>query len=415
MKKKILALLLAMSMTLALAACGGTPTASPTPAADVPTPAIGEPAAPAAPEGQTIKVGLICIGDENDQGYTYGFIRSKEAATEALAAEGINVEWSVKWNIPESSECESANIELAEEGCQLIINNSFGFEDYMLKVAPDYPDVQFIACTNMKSTFSELTNVHNAFANIYEGRYLAGVAGGMKMQEMVDAGTIKPEEAIIGYVGAYPYAEVISGFTAFYLGAKSVCPTATMKVKYVSSWSHATDEANAASALCDAGAVLISQHSDNATPATAAEAGGAFHCGYSNDMTGVAPDASLLSCLIDWSPYFQYAIKAVVNGESFAKDWTAGYAEGSVVVTPLNTAIAAPGTAEKMAEVEQGLIDGTIHPFAGPYTGTGIAFGADKADTLTMAEGEFFKESDVAGGKTSAPSFYWIIDGIVEE
>ena len=413
MKKRLLAMLLAGAMIFGLAACGsGNEGSGETPAGGETTPAGTE---TGAPEGKTVKVGLICIGDENDQGYTYNFIRGKEAATEALAAEGINVEWVTKYNIGEDSTCEDANIELAEAGCQLIINNSYGFEDYMLKVAPDYPEIEFIACTNLNSTFDDLDNTHNAFANIHEGRYLAGVAGGMKLQQMIDEGTISEDEAVIGYVGAYPYAEVISGFTAFYLGARSVCPSATMKVKYVNSWSNATEEANAAAALADEGCVLISQHSDNTTPATAAQAAGVFHCGYNNDMTGVAPEASLISCRIDWSPYFQYAIKAVVNGESFDQDWTAGYGEGSVALTTLNEAIAAPGTAEKLAEVEAALADGTLHPFDGPWTGTGLAFGAEEPDTKTMPEGEYFAESDVAGGMTSAPSFYWIIDGITEE
>ncbi|MEA4955169.1 MAG: BMP family ABC transporter substrate-binding protein [Pseudoflavonifractor sp.] len=410
MNKKYLALLLSGALSLSLAACGGG--SAP---AESKAPAESAAAESAAAEGKTVKVGLICIGDENDQGYTYNFIRGKDAATEALAAEGINVEWVVKYNIGEDSSCEDANIELAEDGCQLIINNSYGFEDYMLKVAPDYKDVQFVACTNLNSSFSELENVHNAFANIYEGRYLAGVAGGMKLQEMIDAGDITADQAVIGYVGAYPYAEVISGFTSFYLGAKSVCPSTTMKVKYVNSWSNATEEANAATALADEGCKLISQHSDNTTPATAAQTAGVYHCGYNNDMTGVAPEASLISCRIDWSPYFQYAIKAVANGESFDKDWTQSMAQGSVVLTDLNEAIAAPGTAEKLTEVEKGLADGTIHPFAGPFTGTGTAFGASAPDTLTVAAGDYFKESDVAGGKTSAPYFYWIIDGITEE
>ena len=412
MKKRLLAMLLAGAMIFGLAACGGEEGSSETPGTGETTPAGTE---TGAPEGKTVKVGLICIGDENDQGYTYNFIRGKEAATEALAAEGINVEWVTKYNIGEDSTCEDANIELAEAGCQLIINNSYGFEDYMLKVAPDYPEIEFIACTNLNSTFDDLDNTHNAFANIHEGRYLAGVAGGMKLQQMIDEGTISEDEAVIGYVGAYPYAEVISGFTAFYLGARSVCPSATMKVKYVNSWSNATEEANAASALADEGCVLISQHSDNTTPATAAQAAGVFHCGYNNDMTEVAPEASLISCRIDWSPYFQYAIKAVVNGESFDQDWTAGYGEGSVALTTLNEAIAAPGTAEKLAEVEAALADGSLHPFDGPWTGTGLAFGAEEPDTKTMPEGEYFAESDVAGGMTSAPSFYWIIEGITEE
>ncbi|MEG0765253.1 MAG: BMP family ABC transporter substrate-binding protein [Pseudoflavonifractor sp.] len=409
MKKKLLAMLLAGAMVLSLAACGGDkPTGGDKPATD-PTKA---PVTTGAPEGKTIKVGLICIGDENDQGYTFNFIRGKEAATELLAAEGITVEWVPKFNVGEDSTCEDANIELAEAGCQLIINNSFGFEDFMLKVAPDYPEIEFIACTNLGSSFSELKNVHNAFANIFEGRYLSGVAGGLKMQEMIDSGKIKPEQAVIGYVGAFPFAEVISGFTSFYLGAKSVCPTATMNVKYVNSWSNATEEANAATALCDQGAVLIGQHSDNTTPATAAQAAGAFQCGYNNDMIGPAPEASIISCRIDWAPYFTYAIKSVVEGKEFAKDWTGGMGEGAVVVTALNEKIAAKGTAEKLAEVSKAIADGKVHPFEGPWTGTGLAFGAKDPDTKTMAAGEFYDESDVAGGKTSAPSFYWIIDGI---
>ena len=413
MKKRLLAMLLAGAMIFGLAACGnGGEGSGETPAGGETTPAGTE---TGAPEGKTVKVGLICIGDENDQGYTYNFMRGKEAATEALAAEGINVEWVTKFNIGEDSTCEDANIELADAGCQLIINNSYGFEPYMLKVAPDYPEIEFIACTNLASSLDDLDNTHNAFANIHEGRYLAGVAGGMKLQQMIDEGTITEDQAVIGYVGAYPYAEVISGFTAFYLGARSVCPSATMKVKYVNSWSNATEEANAASALADEGCVLISQHSDNTTPATAAQAAGVFHCGYNNDMTGVAPEASLISCRIDWSPYFQYAIKAVANGESFDQDWTAGYGDGSVALTTLNEEIAAPGTAEKLAEVEAALADGSLHPFDGPWTGTGLAFGAEEPDTKTMAEGEYFAESDVAGGMTSAPSFYWIIEGITEE
>ncbi|MEG0596675.1 MAG: BMP family ABC transporter substrate-binding protein [Oscillospiraceae bacterium] len=404
MKKKLLALLLSGAMIFALASCG--------PKAPVEPEKPSEPVAEQPTDEKTVKVGLLCIGDENDQGYTFNFIRGKEAADKLLADEGIKVEWIVKYNIGEDSTCEDANRELAEEGCDLIINNSFGFEDFMLKVAPDYPEIEFIACTNLGSSFSDLENVHNAFANIYEGRYLAGVAGGLKLQEMIDNKEIKPEEAVIGYVGAFPFAEVISGFTSFYLGAKSVCPTVTMNVKYVNSWSDATEEANAATALCDAGAKLISQHSDNTTPASAAEAAGAFHCGYNNDMTGVAPKASLISTRIDWSVYFEYAIKSVANKEAFAKDWTAGMGEGAVVVTDLNTAIAAPGTAEKLTEVSKALADGSVHPFNGPWTGTGLAFGAKEPDTKVMAEGEFYAESDVKGGMTSAPSFYWIIEGI---
>ena len=200
--KKLLAILLSVIMVLSLVACGNKTQGE--------TPSNDDQQQNTETETKTIKVGLICIGDENDQGYTYNFIRGKESATEALAAKGINVDWVVKYNIGEDSTCEDANIELAEEGCELIFNNSYGFEPFMLKVAPDYPEIQFVGCTNQGSWNDGLDNTHNAFANIYEGRYLAGVAAGMKLQQLIDEGTIKPEEAVIGYVGAFSFAEVIS-------------------------------------------------------------------------------------------------------------------------------------------------------------------------------------------------------------
>ncbi len=369
-------------------------------------------------DGTTVKVGLICIGDENDQGYTYNFIRGKDAATEALKAEGINVEWMVKWNIGENSDCEDANIELAEAGCSLIINNSFGHEDYMLKVAPDYPNVQFVACTNQVSCTDALDNTHNAFANIYEGRYLAGVVAGMKLQEMIDNGDIKAEEAVIGYVGAFSFAEVISGFTSYYLGARSVCPSVTMKVQFVGSWSDATEEANAAAALCDQGCVLISQHSDNATPATTAQSKGAFHTGYNNDMTGVAPEASLVSTRIDWSIYFEGVIRAVAKGETFEQDWCKGIADGAVVLTTLNEAICAKGTVEKLEEVEGKIKSGALQVFD---TSTFTVEGTELTHAFALdTDGDFAPDSEEAvfdgafheSYFQSAPYFALQIDGI---
>ncbi|WP_276858147.1 BMP family ABC transporter substrate-binding protein [Intestinimonas timonensis] len=414
MKKRILAMLLAGSMIFGLAACSGGGSTETTPAETG-----SAETTPAETDGaKTVKVGLICIGDENDQGYTYNFIRGQEAATEALAEKGINVEWSVKWNIGEDSSCEEANIELAEEGCQLIINNSFGFEEYMLKVAPDYPDIQFIACTNQASAVDDLPNTHNAFANIYEGRYLAGVVAGMKMQEMIDNGEITADQAVIGYVGAYSFAEVISGFTAYYLGAKSVCPSVTMKVNFVGSWSDATAEGNAAQALCDEGCIMISQHSDNTTPATAAQAAGAFHTGYNNDMISIAPEASLIGTRIDWSVYFEYAIEAVANGEEFDQDWCHGMDMGAVVMTPLNEEIAAAGTAEKLAEVEQQIHDGTLNVFD---TSTFTVDGAEMTTCMAIdTDGDFVADSEEAvfdgafheSYFQSAPYFTAKIDGI---
>lgn len=371
-------------------------------------------------EGKTLKVGMICIGDENDQGYTYNFIRGKEAATEALAAKGINVEWVIKYNKGENDDCTNANIECAEEGCQLIINNSYGHEPFMLKVAgkSEYKDIQFIGCTNCASRSDDLENTHNAFANIYEGRYVAGVVAGMKLQEMIDNGDITAEQAVIGYVGAFSFAEVISGFTAYYLGAKSVCPSVTMKVQFVGSWSDATEEANAASALCDAGCVMISQHSDNTTPATMAQTKGAFHTGYNNDMTGVAPDASLIGTRIDWAPYFEYAIETVYNGGTIDQDWCKGIADGSVVMTTLNEKICAKGTAEKVAEVEKALKDGTLQVFdTSKFTVKGEtvthAFALDTDGDFTPdAEEAVFDGAFHESYFQSAPYFTLQIDGI---
>lgn len=422
--KKFLALLLSMIMILSLAACGGGGGGDSEPPAS--QNGDSQPAGDSGDSGdsgdggesKTVKVGLICIGDENDQGYTYNFIRGKEAATEALAASGINVEWVVKWNIGEDSGCEDANIELAEEGCDLIINNSFGFEPFMLKVAPDYPEIEFIACTNQASWGDNLDNTHNAFANIYEGRYLAGVVAGMKLQQMIDEGTITADQAVIGYVGAFSFAEVISGFTAYFLGAKSVCPSVTMKVQFVGSWSDATEEANAASALADMGCVMISQHSDNTTPATTAEAKGVFHTGYNNDMISVAPGASLIGTRINWAPYFEYAIGSVANGASFDQDWCHGMDMGAVVMTDLNEAIAAPGTAEKLAEVEDQIRSGKLQVFdTSTFTIEGKAL--ENAFALDT-DGDFAADSEEAvfdgafheSYFQSAPYFALSIDGI---
>ena len=416
--KKFLAILLSLVMVLSLAACGGG-SDQPSPTTD--KPAENQPAddqGGGAPETKTVKVGLICIGDENDQGYTYNFIRGKEAATEALAAKGIDVDWVVKWNIAENSGCEDANIELADDGCQLIINNSFGFEDHMLKVVDDYPEVEFIACTNQGSWNDGRDNTHNAFANIYEGRYLAGVVAGMKLQQMIDEGEITADQAVIGYVGAFSFAEVISGFTAYFLGARSVCPSVTMKVQFVGSWSDATEEANAASALADMGCVMISQHSDNTTPATTAEAKGVFHTGYNNDMISVAPGASLIGTRINWAPYFEYAIEAVANGESFDQDWCHGMDMGAVVMTDLNEDIAAPGTAEKLAEVEAMIRSGELQVFdTSTFTIEGKAL--ESAFALDT-DGDFTPDSEEAvfdgafheSYFQSAPYFALSIDGI---
>ncbi len=369
----------------------------------------------AAPASSATKIGFVVIGDENDQGYTYNFMNGMNAAIDQLKAEGYDVSLSVKRNIAEDAGCVDANLALAAEGCSIIFDNSYGFEQYMQQAADEFPEVKFISLTNCNSQIDGRDNTYNAFARIYEGRYIAGVAAGMKLQQMIDEGSIKPEEAVIGYVGAYSFAEVVSGMTAYYLGARSVCPSATMMVSFVGSWSDPTLEAEAAESLIDKGAKMISQHSDNTTPATTAQKNGVFHTGYNNDMTKVAPAASLLSCRIDWTKYFHDFIQNEIEGKGNPHDYVGTMADGEVVVTELNTAIAAPGTAEAMAKAEKALADGSLEVFdLSAFTVNGkTATNADLYDSFAAVQGNAvhdgaFHESELQ----SAPYFVGQIDGI---
>ena len=408
--KKLLAILLSVIMVLSLVACGNK-TQDETPSND-------DQQQNTETETKTVKVGLICIGDENDQGYTYNFIRGKEAATEQLAAKGINVDWVVKYNIGENSTCEDANIELAEEGCELIFNNSYGFEPFMLKVAPDYPEIQCVGCTNQGSWNDGLENTHNAFANIYEGRYLAGVAAGMKLNEMIEAGEFTADQAKMGYVGAFTYAEVISGYTSFYLGAKSVCPTVTMDVTFTGSWYDEALEKEAANKLIAGGCKLISQHADSMGAPTACEKAGVPNVSYNGSTESACPNTFIVSSRIDWTPYYEMVIKAVQDGTSLDSDWTGTLKTGSVVLTDVNEKVAAKGTAEKIAEVTKQLEDGTLHVFdTSTFTVKGETLTSYMADVDTDADNTgdteaikdgYFHESEFR----AAPYFNVQIDGI---
>ena len=377
--------------------------------------AAGGSEAPAATAAKTTKIGFVVINDESDQGYTWNFTNGMNAAIEKLKAEGYNVELLTKKNTTESAICKDNNIELAEEGCEIIFNNSYGFEPYMLEAAKEYPNVKFVGMTNCAGQVDDNPNTFNAFAAIYEARYVAGIAAGMKLQQEIDEGKIKPGEAVMGYVGAFSFAEVISGMSGFYLGARSVCPSVTMKVYFVGTWGDATLEEAAANALIDEGCKLISQHSDTTSPALAAQKAGVYHVGYNTDMTKVAPNASLLSSRIDWSRYFYEFIKNHIDGKENPSDWTGTYAEGDVKVTDLNTAIAAPGTQEAMDKAIAAFHAGTLHVFdLDTFTING-----QKGTNETMYDGfaavqgnatydGYFHESELQ----SAPYFVGVIDGI---
>lgn len=400
--KKTLTIALALLMCLSLFAQGGSEAATST-------------------GPKATKIGFVVINDESDQGYTWNFMNGMDNAIEKLTAEGYNVELLVKRNTSESAICKDNNEELAAEGCEIIFNNSYGFEPYMLEAARDYPDTIFVGMTNCGSQQDGNRNTYNAFAAIYEGRYLAGIAAGMKLQQLIDEGTITADQAVIGYVGAYSFAEVISGMSGYYLGAKSVCPSVTMIVQFVGTWGDATLEEAAANSLIDAGAVMISQHSDTTSPALAAQKKGVYHTGYNTDMTKVAPQASLLSCRIDWTRYFYTFIKNYIDGVENPSDWTGTVAEGDVVITELNEAIAAPGTKEALEKAEKAFADGTLHVFdTSKFTVNGgqvltHAFAIDSDGDFTADKDEavwdgIFHESYPAF--QSAPYLTAVIDGI---
>lgn len=391
--KKLLALLLALVMVLSLAACGEEPEA----------PVQGDDNTET--EGLTaenIKIGFVHVSDPSDMGYTYNHDLGTWKMAENL---GISEDQIInKYNIGEDEGCATAIEELVEAGCNIIFATSFGHGDYMTEAAAAHPEIEFCHATGAQAADSGLPNYHNYFTSIYEARYLAGVAAGLKLNEMIENGTITAEEAVIGYVAAFYFEEVISGFSAFYLGARSVCPSATMITLKADSWSDPVKEGQIAQSLIDQGAVLISQHSDNPSPATTAEAAGLFHCGYNSDMAEAAPAASIISARADWSIYLTYAVECVLNGEEIATDWCEGFNEGANFVSPLNTAVAAPGTQEKLDEVAAGLKDGSVHVFAGPWEGYYVW----DQSPFTCAEGEWVEESE----DRSAPYFGYIIDGI---
>ena len=309
---------------------------------------------------EDVKVGLICLHDEN-MGYDANFIDSMKAAMANLGLDESQL--ITKTNTPEGPEAYDAAVDLAESGCQYIFADSFGHEDYMIQAATEYPEVQFSHATGTQALDLGLDNFHNAFASIYEGRYAAGVAAGLKLNEMIANGTITEDGAKMGYVGAFPYAEVISGYTSYFLGARSVCPTATMTVKFTNSWGDQALEQEAATALIAQGVVLMSEHADTVGAPTACEDAGVPNVAYNISFTNIAPNTALVSSKINWAPYMEMAIAATMAGESFDTDWSQGFNEGSVELTELNGNVAAEGTAEKLEEVIAAFKAGELHVF----------------------------------------------------
>ena len=360
-----------------------------------------------------IKVGYIYVGDENE-GYTAAHY---EGAKEMAAALGLdmNTQVIVKWNVPETEEAYDAAVDLAEAGCNIIFANSFSHESYVIQAASEYPDVQFCHATGFQAASCGLSNMHNYFTSIYEARYVSGVVAGLKLNAMIADGTITEDTCKIGYVGAFPYAEVISGYTSFFLGVRSVCPSATMDVKFTNSWASFDLEKEAAEALVAQGCVLIAQHADTTGAPTACQALGVPCVGYNVSMHEVAPDSALTSSSNNWGIYNTYAVKSVIDGTPIDVDWCQGLAQGAVLITELNEKTVAEGTADKVAEVEAAIIDGSTHVFdTATFTVGGekledlIASNADYAKYEAYVSDGYFHESELA----SAPAFDIAIDGI---
>ena len=400
--KKLVAFVLSALMILSMAACGNANNSS----------------KESEQKGglSDMKVGFIFLHDENST-YDKNFLDAAKAACKELGLKDENV--ILKTNIPETNDCYVAAKELVDEGCSFIFADSFGHEDFIINAAKEFPNVQFAHATGTKAHTEKLSNYHNAFASIYEGRYLAGVVAGMKLKEMIDSGKVKAEEAVVGYVGAFTYAEVISGYTSWFLGVQSIVPEATMKVIFTGSWYDQTAESEAAEALIKTHkCVLVSQHADSMGAPAMCEQNGVPNVSYNGSTVSACPNTFLVSSRIDWAPYFKLAINAIAEGKSFDTDWTGTMETGSVVLTDLNDKAVAAGTAEKLAEVKKALADGSLHVFdTSKYTVGGAAQTSYKADvdsdkdytpdTEVIKDG-YFAESEFR----SAPYFDVRIDGI---
>ncbi len=393
--KKVFALMLVFVMALSLVACNNS----------------SENAGDAA----DLKVGFIFLHDENST-YDKNFMDAANAVKEKL---GLSDEQVVfKTNIPEGNECYEAAADMADQGCSIVFADSFGHEPYMIKAAKEFPEVMFCHATGTMAHTENLPNYFNAFASIYEGRYLAGIAAGMKLNEMIENGDFTAEEAKIGYVGAYTYAEVISGYTSFFLGARSVCPTATMEVQFTGSWYDEPLEKEAATKLISNGCKLISQHADSMGAPTACENANIPNVSYNGSTQAACPNTFIISSRIDWAPYYELVINNVKEGKEIPYDWCGGIEEGSVVLTEINEAVAAEGTAEAIEEAKAALVAGTLHVFdAATFTKDGKALDSYMADVDTDADytpdtevitDGYFHESEYR----AAPYFDIQIDGI---
>lgn len=384
-----------------------------------------------------MKVGLITLHDSNST-YDKNFIDAFQKACDVKGVKAV-----IKTQIPEEEACKTAAMDLADDGCKLVFADSFGHESFLKAAAAEYPDVQFCHATGTSTQKEDIANFHNAFASIYEGRYLAGVAAGLKLKAMYDADNtiVKDGVVTVGYVGAFPYAEVKSGYTSWLLGVRSAFEvenvTVNMIVEFTNSWYDEVKEKNAANSLIEQGCVLISQHADSWGAPKACETAGVPNVSYNGSTESQCPNTFIVSSWINWQPYFEYIIDCVKNGEEIDSDWAMGLGStlgnGSVCLTELGKKAPADGTQAKLEEVAAGLRNGTVKVFdTSRFTVTAYAGGpfAELTDVVIDDNGKltsakqngveviktdkgitYFNESAVDTNR-SAPYFDIDIDGI---
>ena len=362
----------------------------------------------------SFKVGVIYIGDENE-GYTEGHMKGIREMKKVLGLSDAQI--IEKKCIPEDEKAYDACVDLAEQGCNYIIATSFGHESHLVQVAREYPKIQFSHATGYLCASSGMKNTHNFMPSVYQSRYVSGIVAGLKLNEMIASGKIKAADAKIGYVGAYPFAEVISGYTSFFLGARSVCPTATMEVRYTNSWADITLEKETADALIANKCVLISQHADTTGAPTACQARGVPVVGYNVDMIAVAPDTALTSAALNWGAFYTMSAKAVMAGEDFDHNWSKGYSDDAVYITALNpktvTSDAKAKTDAAIAAIKAGslkVFDTSTFTVGGKKLEDLIAAGGDYAKYAQYVKNGAFNEQD----GFASPAFDIRIDGIVE-
>ena len=365
------------------------------------------------------KIGMICLHDESST-YDANFINAAKAAVKALGM--ADSQLVIKTGIDEGEVCYTTAVELVNQGCKVIFADSFGHEAFMLRAAKQYTDVQFCHATGTTAHTENQPNFHNAFASIYEGRYLAGIAAGMKLNEMNKDKADADKNYKIGYVGAFTYAEVISGYTSFYLGAKSVCPQATMEVQFTGSWYDVAAEKEAAENLINnKKCALISQHADSMGAPSACEAAGVPNVSYNGSTIAACPKTFIVSSRIDWTPYVKYIIAQTVKGEAIVTDYVGSLKDGSVALTAVNGDVMAEGTIEAIVAARAKLAAGTLEVFDvtkdNYITVNGQKITSFIADVNTDAD--FTPDTEVVDNGAikeskfrSAPYFDLAIDGI---